>query len=56
MTLKEFKCNLDTQIMKVQLDANSTYATDSRSVTTHRNLVRLNTLLEVREAIEEVES
>lgn len=55
MTLKEFKCNLDTQIMKVQLDTNTMYDAGSRSVTTYGNLVRLETLIELREALKEVE-
>lgn len=55
MTLKEFKRNLDTQIMQVQLDANSMYGLSSRPVNTYGKLVKLETLLEVREALKEVE-
>ena len=47
MTLKQFKYNLDTQIKQLQIDTNSI---------SHDNLIRLKTLLEVREALEEVES
>ena len=55
VTLKEFKRNLDTQIMQVQLDANSMYGLSSRPVNTYGKLVKLETLLEVREALKEVE-
>lgn len=55
VTLKEFKRNLDTQIMQVQLDANSMYGLGSRSVNIYGKLVKLETLLEVREALKEVE-
>lgn len=58
MTLKQFKYNLDTQIKQLQIDTNSTYFINSRSMIkpSHDNLIRIKTLLEVREALEEVES
>lgn len=58
MTLKEFKCNLDTQIKQLQIDTNSMYFINSRSMIkpSRDNLIRIKTLLEVREALEEVES
>lgn len=58
MTLKQFKYNLDTQIKQLQIDTNSIYFINSRPMfkPSHDNLIRLKTLLEVREALEEVES
>ena len=57
MTLKQFKYNLDTQIKQLQIDTNSIYFIDSRPMfkASHDNLIRLKTLLEVREALKEVE-
>ena len=57
MTLKQFKYNLDTQIKQLQIDTNSIYFIDSRPMfkASHDNLIRLKTLLEVREALMEVE-
>lgn len=55
MTLKEFKLNLDLQIMQVQLDVDLMYDAGSRSVITYGKLVQLETLLGVREALKEVE-
>lgn len=57
MTLKQFKYNLDTQIKQLQIDTNSIYFINSRPMfkPSHDNLIRLKTLLEVREALEEVE-
>lgn len=59
MTLKQFKYNLDTQIKQLQIDTNSIYSIyfiNSRPMfkPSHDNLIRLKTLLEVREALEEV--
>lgn len=56
MTLKQFKYNLDTQIKQLQIDTNSIYFINSRPMfkPSHDNLIRLKTLLEVREALEEV--
>ena len=57
MTLKQFKYNLDAQIKQLQIDTNSIYFIDSRPLfkASHDNLTRLKTLLEVREALKEVE-
>lgn len=57
MTLKQFKYNLDAQIKQLQIDTNSIYFIDSRPMfkVSHDNLIRLKTLLEVREALREVE-
>lgn len=57
MTLKQFKYNLDTQIKQLQIDTNSIYFINSRPMIkpSHDNLIRLKTLLEVREALMEVE-
>lgn len=57
MTLKQFKYNLDTQIKQLQIDTNSIYFINSRPMIkpSHDNLIRLKTLLEVREALEGVE-
>lgn len=57
MTLKQFKYNLDTQIKQLQIDTNSIYFIGSRPMfkASHDNLIRLKTLLEVREALMEVE-
>lgn len=57
MTLKQFKYNLDAQIKQLQIDTNSIYFIDSRPLfkTSRDNLIRLKTLLEVREALKEVE-
>ena len=56
MTLKQFKYNLDTQIKQLQIDTNSIYFINSRPTFNplHDNLITLKTLLEVREALEEV--
>lgn len=56
MTLKQFKCNLDTQIKKLQNDPNSIYFINSRPMfkSAPDNLTRLKTLLEVREALDAV--
>lgn len=56
MTLKQFKCNLDTQIKQLQIDTNSIYFINSRPMfkPSHDNLIRLKTLLEVREALDAV--
>lgn len=58
MTLKQFKYNLDTQIKQLQIDTNSIYFINSRPMfkPSQDNLIRLKTLLEVREALKEVES
>lgn len=57
MTLKQFKYNLDTQIKQLQIDTNSMYFINSRPLIkpSRDNLIRLKTLLEVREALEGVE-
>ena len=57
MTLKQFKYNLDAQIKQLQIDTNSMYFINSRTMykPSQDNLTRLKTLLEVREALKEVE-
>lgn len=57
MTLKQFKYNLDAQIKQLQIDTNSMYFINTMTMykPSHDNLTRLKTLLEVREALKEVE-
>lgn len=55
ITLKDFKWNLSKQLVDAIEAVNSMYETDLSSVSRYIRIIRLETLLEIREALKEVE-